>query len=93
MLSERDRRQLEEIEARLRAEDPAFAAQMRAPRRPRRAALLLVFVIAWWTVAMPVLAARWSLIGALMLAAVLTAVAALYWWLPRHRARRTGSSS
>jgi hypothetical protein len=89
MLSERERRALQEIEHRVAETDPRFAAAMRRPMPAReyRAAhpYDAVIVVA---VLSAVLCLELSVNGAAVVAAVLAAVT--FFLRPRHRPARTG---
>jgi hypothetical protein len=51
MLGHDDRERLAEIERHLTADDPAFAARMRAPRRSRLSWPLVLLMAVLWAVA------------------------------------------
>ncbi|MCE3553112.1 DUF3040 domain-containing protein [Pseudonocardia sp. RS11V-5] len=86
MLSDEDRRRLQDIEAAIRMEDPRFAdrlAEGRAPARARRAVALVLVALG----VLGLLAGMALLSGVMMLFAVLvTGMGAALWF--RHGGRR-----
>ncbi len=81
MLSERERRILADIEARLSVHDPRFVARMRSRRRRRVTVLPLILLGAGGLSAAFVLAALWNVTGAITVTTggVITVLAGVAW--------------
>jgi hypothetical protein len=75
MLGHDDRERLAEIERHLTADDPAFAARMRAPRRSRLSwPLVLLMAVLWAVVPIAAALAGWpAAVAALTVVAVVEA--------------------
>ena len=80
MLSQDDRRQLAELERRLRAEDPDFVARMTGRRRPRRTpVLMIVLCVTVWLAMLGSAIAGWWPATSIIAAAAVASTGALGW--------------
>jgi hypothetical protein len=83
MLSQGDRRRLQDIESHLEADDPAFVARMRAPLGRRRVRLLFAGdMLLWMSVPLVGAVAGW-VVAAVTVAALTGATVGLWWRLQK----------